>query len=832
MGQNELPAPRPDIARKDSQTSTRSSISEMHDLSQMHHHHLPSQHHHHLPPANSPSQMHFAQQDVNGMHMQMDAHRGSYSHPSQNGILNPPNVLPQLNGHLSNGVATSRANGYDNGFVMLSPHQQTHSMTLPSSAGSPLSGLLGPAPEETGPSWLFQSPPAHISSSANLRYPVLLPLLSHIQNIIPTNLACDLLDLYFTCPSTAFFQPASPYVLTHIFRKRSFLHPTSPRVTSPALLCAMLWVAAQTSDAPFFTSPPTTRGRVCQKLLELCIHLLKPLVHANMGTPTMSATAADGEPAGVGVGLGGLSGMPGSGREGVGAAGTLDDVLTYIHLGTVISASEFKAASLRWFHTAWTLARELRLNREVPMDLDIARQEEEQGHPSPTDGAPQRDPTGMSEEEREERRRTWWLLYIIDRHLALCYNRPLALLDVECESLYLPLPDSVWQSGEFMQENGNGMFQGTVNRATGPVFEISGPGLFEFFLPLMMILGMIVDLHHARNRPRFMSMGSNGQGIEFWDDVTSEITGHLDTYAASLKAYEQANTPQSGNGESNENPATPGSTNGTANQEANGHSNNAEADMQTKIVVSYGTHVMHVLYILLQGKWDPISMLDDNDLWISSNSFLSATAHAVSAAEAINNILKYDPDLSFMPYFFGIYLLQGSFLLLLIADKLQGEASQAVVTACETIVRAHEVCVVTLNTEYQVCSFSANFLELLLTTATAQLPQSHAFSTQPSTRPRPTRRHGRAEAQETRSFGTLPMVRGWNGVGVVACPFPSQSILHYLHFLRAISIAFFSRVSYLMISGGRLVVYLLACSKKETGLCIICITESGLGYCF
>jgi hypothetical protein len=33
---------------------------------------------------------------------------------------------------------------------------------------------------------------------------------------------------------------------------------------------------------------------------------------------------------------------------------------------------------------------------------------------------------------------------------------------------------------------------------------------------------------------------------------------------------------------------------------------------------------------------------------------------------------------------------------------LQGEASPSVVKACETIVRAHEACVVTLNTEYQV----------------------------------------------------------------------------------------------------------------------------------
>jgi hypothetical protein len=45
----------------------------------------------------------------------------------------------------------------------------------------------------------------------------------------------------------------------------------------------------------------------------------------------------------------------------------------------------------------------------------------------------------------------------------------------------------------------------------------------------------------------------------------------------------------------------------------------------------------------------------------------------------------------------------------LTADKLQGDASPSVVRACETIVRAHEACVVTLNTEYQV-GFCSEFL--------------------------------------------------------------------------------------------------------------------------
>jgi hypothetical protein len=225
----------------------------------------------------------------------------------------------------------------------------------------------------------------------------------------------------------------------------------------------------------------------------------------------------------------------------------------------------------------------------------------------------------------------------------------------------------------------------------------------------MTILGEIVDLNHARNHPRFGLRFRNGNE---WDDHAQEITQQLEAYGRSLKEFENRNLGT----QPGQDPKQ--SVDGTTNVEGNPHDDRSpsnqsvgttqssqrmtESMLQTKIVVAYGTHLMHTLHILLNGKWDPISLLDDNDLWISSQSFISATGHAVSAAEAINEILDYDPDLSFMPFFFGIYLLQGSFLLLLIADKLQGEASPSVVKACETIVRAHEACVVTLNTEYQV----------------------------------------------------------------------------------------------------------------------------------
>src|SRR5204863_7179096 len=112
----------------------------------------------------------------------------------------------------------------------------------------------------------------------------------------------------------------------------------------------------------------------------------------------------------------------------------------------------------------------------------------------------------VTDERREERRRIWWLLYTMDRHLSLCYNRPLTLLDKECEGLLQPMNDFLWHAGDFSNSNPNhyptGATPATRVRRIGPTFECTDHSMFGYFLPLMTILGEIVDLHHARNHPR------------------------------------------------------------------------------------------------------------------------------------------------------------------------------------------------------------------------------------------------------------------------------------------------------------------------------------------
>ncbi|KAK3066145.1 hypothetical protein LTR53_017629 [Teratosphaeriaceae sp. CCFEE 6253] len=662
-----------------------------------------------------------------GEYGSMDDYHRSILHPGatmagHNILHNGNNGMPPTMMH--GGTVT----GYtESPYAVPSPGSQ-QGISAPFRIGeSPMSaGFLGQSPVAGSPGWLsLPSPSAalytnlgQVPSNQVLRYPVLRPLLQHISAIIPIGLACDLLELFFSSTSSAFMQPQSPYILGYVFRKRSFLWQHNPRHCSPALLASMLWVAAQTSESAFLTSPPSARGKICQKLLELTVGLLKPLIHTpSDGTPSYAGNTVIN-----GVALGGFGvALPGQVHEmeggSPGATGALDDVVTYINLATVVSASEYKAASLRWWNAAWSLARELKLGRELSPNAEPANNDGRgadmdangEGGNGQNGSGQSNAPGTFTEEEREERRRIWWLLYVVDRHLALCYNRPLFLLDVECEGLLQPEHDAVWQAGEYYPPENHA--EASYFRRRGPCFECTGHGIFGYFLPLMTILGEIVDLNHARNHPRF---GLRFRSPNEWDDQAAEITLQLEAYGRSLKDFEARNMAP---------PPPPlaemrlpgdGTLNGDGTHHADGMSPSAhsvgtnnsghritEAILQTRIVLAYSTHLMHTLHILLNGKWDPISLLDDNDLWISSQSFISATGHAVSAAEAINDILDYDPDLSFMPFFFGIYLLQGSFLLLLIADKLQGEASPSVVKACETIVRAHEACVVTLNTEYQ-----------------------------------------------------------------------------------------------------------------------------------
>jgi hypothetical protein len=66
-----------------------------------------------------------------------------------------------------------------------------------SDAASPGGWMSLPSPSNQ-----YQQHVTHQNFNSSLRYPVLQPLIPHLGNIIPTSLACDLLDLYFASSSS------------------------------------------------------------------------------------------------------------------------------------------------------------------------------------------------------------------------------------------------------------------------------------------------------------------------------------------------------------------------------------------------------------------------------------------------------------------------------------------------------------------------------------------------------------------------------------------------------------------------------------------------------
>lgn len=304
----------------------------------------------------------------------------------------------------------------------------------------------------------------------------------------------------------------------------------------------------------------------------------------------------------------------------------------------------------------------------------------------------------------------------MDRHLALCYNRPLALLDAESEDLLLPLDEGSWQAGNIHSNSPKPggpqcPVSGQMNkRRLYPNFICHDHSVFGFFLPLMTITGELIDLNQARNHPL---LGSRLQANEALGVHLNEVMRQLEIYKSSLVAFATMKQPSETEttpfpsqqpppeADHQRKSAPPASVASIGPSIDTTHPSSPASYWHTQTVIAYASYLVHVLHILLVGKWDPVTLIEDKDFWTSSPAFASTISHSLKAADSAEQILRLDPDVSFMPYFFGIQLLQGSFLLLLIVERLQQEAGEGILNACEVMIRATESCVVTLNTEYQ-----------------------------------------------------------------------------------------------------------------------------------
>lgn len=384
-----------------------------------------------------------------------------------------------------------------------------------------------------------------------------------------------------------------------------------------------------------------------------------------------------------------------------------DNVLTCILITIIISSSDSKSKAVGWYHTA------VRLTRSLFLHL-VDGHHREDTHDS-TDGeydAPSRE----EQEQREENRRVFWLLYSMDRHWSLSYNTMPLIMDQQCK-VRMPLPARLW----FTDSDFCHSFE---DQPIGPLPTITGVSFFEWFLPLMTVLGDIIWVHHQQSHPRLhacvrestiAAITSLLENCMSDIDMIMEGSGPSRCSAQPFHCYHQGSPTKPGDlddarysSPANIKPSAVGESSGSVTA--------------TKL---YAKFIVHVMYVLLHGRWDALELLsressstEVSDIhssfaspvrmrlsdWITSEHFDICSRNSITASEIMKQILDVDTELALTPYLFGIYLLHSSFILLLFADRMldvEGSSNESVEQACNTIIRAHEVSFATLSVQYQ-----------------------------------------------------------------------------------------------------------------------------------
>lgn len=278
------------------------------------------------------------------------------------------------------------------------------------------------------------------------------------------------------------------------------------------------------------------------------------------------------------------------------------------------------------------------------------------------------DPT-LDEEQNEERRRLWWASWIIDRHTALSFNLRTQLTDQDCPNLLYPHADEVWESDETLPLR-DPHIAGNGHRTP---YHTAQPDFFGLYIPFARILGEILEYHFLRQQLAF-----NSDPI-FLTSIRNNIQSHLDEWSASFRKHDDL---------------------GILNHSTQTNVTTMTNQKCPPRLIYYGNHLFHCLHILLYGPMDLVSMFEDAE-WQASPDFIKAGEHAMDCAKVARNILLVDPYLDTMFRFFGTYLLQSTFIFLLLAQKLGSSSDHLILDNCAINLQVLDVFTSVTNMDYQ-----------------------------------------------------------------------------------------------------------------------------------
>jgi arabinolytic transcriptional activator AraR len=258
-------------------------------------------------------------------------------------ILSPPESSPRLvreNPRADHNTPSSLFE-LPKGFISSTAHSTYVSPTI--RILDPYSYKLPSIPDS------HESPSRNAFALANCRYPVLKYLVPFLEAEFSAILACDLLDTYFSSAFSSRMHPSCHHIHNFILRRCDVLDPLHPRRMHPALLASMLFVAALSDKALSLFSGPEEKDRICKYLSLLTYRLLNPsrheplLSHEDLGLPLH----CDATPGWTNQELQHAL-HPHQQIESLPITWGTDYIITFIHVSSVISGSEKKAASIRW----------------------------------------------------------------------------------------------------------------------------------------------------------------------------------------------------------------------------------------------------------------------------------------------------------------------------------------------------------------------------------------------------------------------------------------------------------------------------------------------------
>ena len=557
------------------------------------------------------------------------------------------NVAPSLNhdSHMSNTNAPTTVRNIESAERPITPRRQPPQFVGPRRRQKD---------SDVSARGLLQRPNSS-SAAQDQHYPVLDPLLPALREFMPDSLSFSLLEAYFETWSLH-GAPKNSLVPSSVFQKAAFLDKLSPRPSSNVLLASMLWLAAQNADVPALSVSLGRRKYVRRKLLQLTTKLLKPLSEVAFSGYEEMADVVSHET----------------------SLQYLDECMAYVHLAMVTSASAFTRASLRWWNMAFSLAREIDLHQPLEPESRHSTSKA-RSHETRTQ---LENPSHYRTSNFlvEERKRVWWFLYTMDRHISFLFNKPLSLLDSQCSSLERPVletsqPSDPEQSPEVV--------------TSGPWYYCTGTEFFQFFTPLMALLGETVYFTLAQNHPRF---GISVHTTNDWSNWRAAIREKLEDYQTGIETMRDAD----------ETSREIGSPSSQDLDTSVSHIPRVQTP-RSIVVFSYAEFLIDVFHIILAGKWDPQTLLEQHDNWLGSKEFSEVVEHAVDAAVTMRELFDIDPGLRFMPFYLGIYLFHVSLPLVLVVDRKHDKVSEQILEACDTFIRAHEICISHMSSEYLVC---------------------------------------------------------------------------------------------------------------------------------